>query len=439
MKDERKHSIDKLFNESLSGHKIEPTKSVWASLSSHVPSTSGGNMLMFLVSAVAIGVLSLFLNTSIISDKLMPETAAEISNTSASHTEITAGGEEQSSKDPVSKAINSETEAVPVNENTNDNIKTPEATDLRSTLPSTEAIEKAEHPDEKSSDEKAQAAEISSPEYEKLDLLEYRIALIEFDEPIEMEFGETRTFKDPVFDLSIKDGYTKKADLLFGAGVSPAVNIYPDGQNRNDYSLELTAAYEKSRFIMEGGLGANYTSESAKYGITYSTFDSIGYFVNVNSFSIDPQNPDSILFETSLKSIYDSIEHYRIEENTNKYAYLQIPVRMGYRIIEKDRFSLDMKLGILFSIQIYKDVPEAPYQGNDVDEIEVIRHYPDRLRSNWQYSASLGMNYHINRQLRFTLEPFYRQYIKSVYSSTSEYSARSPYAFGIRGGIYFHF
>jgi hypothetical protein len=266
----------------------------------------------------------------------------------------------------------------------------------------------------------------------------YRPVVLGITNPGEIDPRRMREIPKPAFDFSIRDSYVKKADVLFGAGISPAVNFYPDGQNRNDFSFDLVAAYEKSRFILEGGIGANYTSESAEYRINYSSYDSVGYFFGVSSFSIDPSNPDSIILETNLKSIYDSIDHYIINESTNKYSYLQIPLKLGYRIIQKDRFSLDLKLGILFSVQIYKDVPEAPYGGSDV-EIEVIRQYPDRLSTTWQYTAGAAFNYQISRQLRFSLEPFYRQYLKSVYTPGSPYSARSPYSFGIRAGIYIHF
>ncbi|RLD55665.1 MAG: hypothetical protein DRI97_09015, partial [Bacteroidetes bacterium] len=262
---------------------------------------------------------------------------------------------------------------------------------------------------------------------------------IEIYSTLESRGSQLRESPDPIFDLNVRDSYAKKADVLFGAAFSPAVNIFPDGQNRNDYSIELVAAYEKSRFLIESGLGANYTSESAKYQVNYTSFDSVGYYVGVTSFTIDPVNPDSVIFETNLKNLYDSIDHYSVTENTNKYAYLQIPLRVGYRVLQTPRFSIDLKAGILFSLQIYKDIPGVPYRGNDADDIEVTRQYPDRLTTSWQYTAGIGLNYQINNKVRFTLEPFYRQYIKSAYSPASAFPARSPHAFGIRGGLYFHF
>jgi len=438
MKEERKHSIDKLFQESLGGHKVDPSASIWTSLSGHIPATSGRGILMFLVAAIFIGAFSILINSELSSeyqiadatedDISMPNTEPEQSLNQHQAETLPVQPEEPASEHLSTDDIIAQDQAysppTPAA-----SAQTPADPDENSTITAVPPVEAQikESPDE------------TSIIHDRLVLLDYRVAYIHLDEDLDLKMDEVRKSGEPVFDLSIKDGYVKKADILFGAGFSPAVNIYPDGQNRNDYSLELIAAYEKSRFIVEGGIGGNYTTESAKYGIGYVSFDSIGYYINVSSFNIDPFNPDSIRFETSMKSVYDSVEHYSIKENTNKYAYLQIPLRVGYRVLQKDRFSLDLKVGVLFSLQVYKDVPEVPYEGNDVDQIEVVRYSPDRLKTNWQYTAGVGMNYHISKNLRFTLEPFYRQYIKSVYSSGSDYSASSPYAFGLRGGIYFHF
>ncbi len=439
MKEERKHSIDKLFHDSLNGQLIEPGKDVWVSLSTQVPSGNGSEILMFLFSAIIIGAFSLFLNTQLITDNGLSDVPVNIeTNNLAEPSAALTENEQDASKQD--QPIEPLPEISDIGEDIEPISSTSEQIAEKTPPPVQKPVEYNIPASSKASSEENQISNDKSyVEYDKLDLLDYRMALIELDDPIELNIGESRETGDPIFDLTIKDTYVKKADVLFGAAFSPAVNNYPDGQNRNDYSVEIIAAYEKSRFILEGGIGGNYTTESVKYGINYSTYDSVGYYVNVSSFNTALGNPDSVFFETSLKSIYDSIDRYRIQENTNKYSYFQIPLRIGYRVIEKNRFSLDLKVGVLFSLQVYKDVPNVPYQGNDADQIEVIMQYPDRLKTNWQYTASVGMNYQINRQLRFTLEPFYRQYLKSVYSTSSEYSARSPYAFGIRFGIYYHF
>ncbi len=435
MKKERKNSIDKLFLESLAGHRIEPSVGIWESLTTHIPSAKGKGTFIFFISVIVIGAFVLLMYG------IFDERPEQFIKSEEVHTEAIPIVLE----DPVSPDIllsnNNSTEAavnkpaIPLS-NTNSSLGYPGDQGVPSLVEENKPI-------------------FSDPENEPilrqgefgygltstcyLDQAELRSCVIKVNSMPEIKESQLRETPEPIFNLNTKGDYVKKADVLYGAAFSPAVNFYPERQNRNDYSLEFVAAYEKSRFILESGLGVNYTSESAKYRINYSSYDSVGFYVGITSFNIAPENPDSVIFETSLKNLYDSIDHFRINENTNKFVYLQIPLRVGYRIFEGNRFALDIKAGILFSLQLYKDIPGVPYQGSDAEQIEVIRQYPDRLTTTWQYTAGIGMNYQINRQLRFTLEPFYRQYIKSVYSPASEFPARSPYSFGIRGGIYLHF
>jgi hypothetical protein len=429
MKNERNHNIDKLFYESLGGQKIEPAPAVWNSLETHVPVQAGrSGTLLYLIAAVLIGAFTFFMHSSL-------PGVAEFENSSndvviTEPAEISSPDESTSvdvTEDPVQVSSLEEADNS-IENNTTNNITANKSTAPKA-QPSTTISSSAGNVPELTNSYTA--------EYTFLSTLESSKVQVEANSTMGIRVAHPGEPLDPIFNL--KDSYTKPADLLFGANFSPAVNIYPDGQNRNDYSIELLAAYEKSRFIVETGIGGNYTTESAKYQVNYTSFDSIGFYYGVNSFTVDPGNPDSVIFETSLKNLYDSIDHYLIRENTNKYAYLQIPLRVGYRVFQTSKFSVDLKVGVLFSLQVYKEVPDVPYQGSDTYNIEVIRQYPDRLTTSWQYTAGIGLNYHVNNKVRFGLEPYYRQYIKSVYSPSSEYPARSPYGFGIRGGIYFHF
>lgn len=438
MSTDKKHSIDKLFHESLQGQQIQPGGEVWHSLSNHIPAQKGSRTLYYVLGTAAIALISLVIYTGMFGIFRTTQLSDAEQENTAIKTESPVTTEQETSEQPEDSQESSslvidtqeEEETAPLQESIAEPLIASEQIDVS---------QKQLVPTIVQADNEQAETYSNRTSYPLLPSLYTENSITEDPENkedfLEKEVLETPS---PIFNMQLENSYVRKADVLFGAGFSPAVNMYPDGQNRNDYSFELIVDYEKSRFFIEGGLGANYATESVKYGISYSSYDSVGYFVNVNAFTFDPENPDSIHFQTSFKNIYDSIDHYNVQENTNKYAYLQIPVRFGYRVYQSKRFSLDVKAGIIFSWQIMKDVPDIPYGGSDA-EIEVIRQYPDRLKVNWQYSASMGINYHINKQLRFTLEPFYRQYLKSVYSTDSEYSARSPYAIGLRGGIYIQF
>ncbi len=431
MKKGRQHSIDKLFHDVLDGQRIEPSAGVWESLKAFIPSRGGSGALFFLLSFLALGTFSLLLIGNI-ADRpdAMTSTGDQVSTVTAKSTEAAM----PAGQDAISgQEMNTEAEETTGVISAPGNM--PSTNISASTVLSENINEKK--PAMAGSDVSL-SGQAGQPRYMLPHTAAFSGSII--THPLKSS-PDLRVRKpgQPRFRLNLKDDYARKADIVFGAGFSPAVNIYPEGQNRNDYTFELVTAMEKSRFIVETGIAANYASESARYRINYTSYDSVGFYIGVTSFSIIPGDPDSLVYETSLKSIYDSIDRYRIAENTNKFVYLQFPLKIGYRIFEGRRFSVDLKTGVIFSLQLYRDIPGVPYYGNDDSNIEVLRQYPDRLKTNWQYMAAIGLNYHFTDRARISLEPFYRQYIRSVYSPDSPYPARSPYAFGLRGGIYFHF
>ncbi len=430
MKDERKHSIDKLFRESLKGDEINPSPGVWTSLEHYIPQGAVTGLMRYLLSAVAIGILSIGLTGILFHE---PEAIAPDGHAAAvsppSEEPLPAEAAESDAPAMAEGTAPAITEVQSANMDPGSSVE--KSTSGNETLaPPTVAVSIQKQPSTQSHNNISR---------HQLPALPAQAGFVSCDSPgASTEMCSVEGI-DPIFTHLLKDDYVRSADLWVGAGFSPAVNIYPEGQNRNDFSAELLLAYERSRFIAEGGLSINYTTESARYGVRYSSYDSVGYFINVSSFAENPEFPGTVLFETNTKGVYDSIERIRVEEKTNKYAYIQLPLRAGYRLLDKGRFSVDLKFGVIFSLQVYRDVPEIPFEGNDVERIEVIRAYPDRLKTHWQYTTSLGLNYYFSRKTRLSVEPFYRQYINSVYSAGSELPARSPYAFGIRGTLYFHF
>lgn len=430
MNDERKHSIDKLFHESLKGDEINPSPGVWTSLEHYIPQGAVTGLMRYLLSAVAIGILSVGL-TGILFDE--PEAIAPGGHAAAvsppAEEPLPAEAAESDTPAMAEGTASAITEAQSANMNPVLSVEnSTSGNEMLAPAPVASVLQK--QPSTQSHDNIAR---------HQLPALPAQAGFVSCDSPGAATEMCSVEGIEPIFTQLLKDDYVRSADLWVGAGFSPAVNIYPEGQNRNDFSAELLLAYERSRFIAEGGLGINYTTESARYGVRYSSYDSVGYFINVSSFTENPEVPGTVLFETNTKGVYDSIERIRVEEKTNKYAYIQLPLRAGYRLVDKGRFSVDLKVGVIFSLQVYRDVPEIPFEGNDVERIEVIRAYPDRLKTHWQYTTSLGLNYYFSRKTRLSVEPFYRQYINSVYSAGSELPARSPYAFGISGTLYFHF
>lgn len=248
-----------------------------------------------------------------------------------------------------------------------------------------------------------------------------------------------RKMTDVAFGYGINNDYVRKAEYWFGAQVTPSVVFYPDKNNKNSWTGELTMDYVPSRFTLQAGIGLGYFKESGNYRVAYSSFDSVGYYYDVTSFSVNPQNPDSVLFELTEANIYDSVDHIVLTEMQNKYLYLRFPVNIGYNVFNNKRFTCYVRGGVVFSVLLWKDEPEIRMPANDISLIHVQQDYPGRVTTSWEFTAGISFIYKINKRLGLSFEPVYTRYISNIYKAGFDYSNTKPYAIGLRTGIYVKF
>lgn len=254
--------------------------------------------------------------------------------------------------------------------------------------------------------------------------------------PTDVEPRENTT--SPKFDFTVKNDYARKANMFFGCHFTPAITYYPSKANSNNYTIEITADYVPSRFSLQSGIGLSYYDETGDYLVNYESFDSVGYYLNVISFSINPGNPDSIIFNLKEQNIYDTVKHYTISETKNKYLYIQIPFSAGYTLFNYKRLSCTLRAGVIFSVMVYKNEPEINYTATDINLINIEKQYPGRLSTNWQFSAGISFSYTLNHKIRFAIEPIYKYYLNPVYEKGADYSTKNPFSIGLRTGIYFN-
>ncbi len=240
-------------------------------------------------------------------------------------------------------------------------------------------------------------------------------------------------------NVSLKDDYAKRADIGFGVHFSPGVIYYSPNPNKNSYTLDITTNYKNSNFLAEAGIGFNRTLDIGSYRVDYQQYDSIGYYNDVTSFGFAEGNPDSIIFNYTKTTVFDSVPHYTITQRNNSYSYLTIPVSFGYRIINKGRFLSYIKAGVIYSLLIDKNEPTVDFTASDAGNVSIERQVPARVNSNWMLTTGISFGYRLSDKVVLSLEPYYWQYLNSVYSQKEGYSPNKPYVIGIRAGIDFNF
>ena len=271
------------------------------------------------------------------------------------------------------------------------------------------------------------------PELSNIEELQYRsiyeIAQIEL-EPI-----------DPSTVTGMEEYLKKRSNVHFYTGVSATVAMvyYPSTTDQFTYSADVALGLKIHDFYIESGAGYQKMTERGIYKIDFKTRDSIGYYNEVVSFEIDPQNPDEITYKTQQTTVYDSVSHYEHATPLFEYSYLNIPLRIGYRFYQKDRFSIAAEAGVIFCKMLSSKIPEPIINNPDYELIAITNQTPERVDLNFQWQVSLRLNYRFAKTMSLAVQPVFTKYINSIYDTKSGYPNVKPYSMGLRFGIYFDF
>jgi hypothetical protein len=240
--------------------------------------------------------------------------------------------------------------------------------------------------------------------------------------------------KLPVYK-GLRDEYARTHEFSAGGTFMPSVIFYEPNPNNNGWTAGFDLRYSKSRFMASAGAGISQFKDKGSWQVQYDTYDSVGYYTNITSFSINPDNPESIIFETKKETVYDSVPHVVIQEHTNSYTYLDIPAGIGFTFYERKRLSFTFMTGIRFSILMGKNEPTADLNVSDATDVSLTREVPARMKTTWRFTAGLEASYLLTDRLSFTLMPRYEQYLQSVYVAAPGYQAKKPYLIGVEVGI----
>lgn len=238
----------------------------------------------------------------------------------------------------------------------------------------------------------------------------------------------------------VNDGerrYNRRASWQMGVYFTPEVIFYPDDSipNQKAYTFELIGRWVKNDFFVESGLGLSFSSDDGKYAIDYEKF--LGSYDDVYNVTFDTTESGALvpIYHTNIVDVYDSVSEYKVEQTTNKYTYLQIPVYIGFQR-EVNRFGWFIKGGPILSILMNENIP-TPDAGND-RIVDVDQQMPGRVNTLWQLGFSAGFTYQLSRKVSIAVEPTFKYYLNSQYQR-KYITTRHPYSVGLRTGLLFNF
>lgn len=205
-----------------------------------------------------------------------------------------------------------------------------------------------------------------------------------------------------------------------------------------NYIGGLAVGYSNSTYLLQGGIEFCYSNDLGDYMVNMQTLDSTGYYESIGSFTIDPENPDSIIFNTVPVAVWDSVPHQTHGQTLNQYSYLQFPFMVGYKAWERGLFSAYIKAGPSFSFLLNRREPTFIYYNPDATIQNITNYTPTRLNASIQILVSLSLHYQATEKLGILVEPTYRYYLRSVYDVQGS-SLKNPFGIGVRGGVFYNF
>lgn len=223
-----------------------------------------------------------------------------------------------------------------------------------------------------------------------------------------------------------------------GLGVAPELSMYskPEKYSETNFWLNGRVTWHRSNVSVTTGAGLGYMFDRGKYRVEYNSFDSVGYYTGVTSFSVGPSN--EIIYNTKTINLYDSIRHSADERTRNRYAYIQVPLLFGYRFFQSQTVSLTLSAGpaVAFLTGTRKSAPEIRY-GN-ATLIRLDDQTPERVSANWMILGSLLCEIRLGREVSLYLDPTIKYALQPLVRKEGV-TYKAPVTVGLGLGLGFNF
>ena len=220
--------------------------------------------------------------------------------------------------------------------------------------------------------------------------------------------------------------------------IVPEMSFYtaPEAYSKINVWVNGGLAYHFSRFSLATAVGLGYVYDKGNYKVEYKRNDSVGYFTSVVSYTVGTNN--EIIYNTVNKNIYDSLIHHDDYRTLNRYAYLQVPLLLGYRLIENGRVSLTFQAGpaVSFLLGTRKASPVIEYDNARITRVD--DNTPARVHTNWQVWGNLLLELRMNRKISIYFEPSCKYYLNPMVEQENA-SFKAPWSAGLGVGIQFNF
>ena len=160
---------------------------------------------------------------------------------------------------------------------------------------------------------------------------------------------------------------------------------------------------------------------------SFNQLDSIRFHWDERNYHLLPT------YYTSPKDVWDSLMQQDHPRVIKRYTYLQIPLILGYDVIQARWVSLGFRAGPVLSILARSKQLSDEYDPGKNRIIRVNQATPDRIQINWQIQGGINASFRLSKRIRLDLEPNIKYYFNSVYEQSDV--TKKPWSAGFRTAI----
>ncbi len=208
-----------------------------------------------------------------------------------------------------------------------------------------------------------------------------------------------------------------------GYYISPELSItsLDSIQLLNNYSISVQPTYNINKhWYIKSGLGLSFVRDQGFAKIDYVKNEYMGSYDDVYDVTFDTTGGVvTPIYYTKSVEVWDSIPHVLVQNVTNKYLYLQVPLLFGYNYHKSgSKMSMYFQAGPVFNIKVAGWIENPSYNDGESEIIKLTNNLPVRSTNYFQLWVGAGIKYSMTSRISIAVEPQYRYYFNGVYNNS---------------------
>ena len=223
-----------------------------------------------------------------------------------------------------------------------------------------------------------------------------------------------------------------------GINITPDIVFYQNNSSyfKYNYTFDAGAQVDLGRFYVRSGVGVTFSSDVGDYAVSANKKDSVGYFYSVVSFTEDPSDPGRAQFTTMVTTVYDTNQYVYDYSTLNSYTYLNIPLVVGYRAVDRPKWSFSVDAGGFWSRLISLDEPEPVFYIPEGRVTSIENNTPGRRNNSFGLLGSVRFEYVFAKRLSLVIAPTFKYHLNALDNKNIS-GATQPWSMGLNAGIWY--